>query len=98
LRSTEEHAMTRIQAKEIWDEWKWWLALVVFPLLLWGAKRYDASKLDERVFTTYVNQQLASEALRDVRDSARQERITSQLRYLICREDFSRQQCLRPDR
>lgn len=90
--------MTKQRAQEIWDEWKWWLALVVFPLVVWGAKRYDATKLDERVFADYVNREMAAQSLREVRDSARQERITQQLRYLVCREDFSRQQCLRPDR
>lgn len=90
--------MTRERAKEIWDRWQWVIGVLLLPLVLWAAKRYDASKLDERVFADYVNQQLANDALRDVRDSARQERITQQLRYLVCREDFSRQQCLRPDR
>jgi hypothetical protein len=86
------------RARELWDSARPWMLAVLLPLTLWAAKRYDASKLDERVFADYVNQQLAQDALREVRDSARQERIAQQLRYLICREDFSRQQCLRPER
>ena len=90
--------MTKEKAKEIWDEFKWWLAIIVFPLAVWGMKSYDAQKLDARVFVRYVDQQEAQRALRDVRDSARMERVTRELRYLTCRQDFSRQQCLRPDR
>lgn len=90
--------MTKDRARQIWDEWKWWLALVVFPLAILAAKKYDASKLDERTFAVYVQQQAAAVEQSRIRDSARMERINQQLRYLICREDFDRRQCLRPDR
>ena len=93
-----DDAMTKERAKQMWDEWKWWIAVIVLPLTILAAKTYDAKKLDERVFADYVNAQMARDAMRDVRDSSRQEQIGRQLRYLICREDFSRQQCLRPDR
>jgi hypothetical protein len=90
--------MTKDRAREVWDEYKWWIAAVVLPFTLWAAKSYDAAKLDAQVFVRYVDQQEAQRALRELRDSARQERVAAELRYLICRQDFSRQQCLRPNR
>ena len=90
--------MTTRELKDLASKWWWRVAAALLPFMLWGAKKYDASKLDERTFAVYVQQQAAAEQLRIVRDSARQEKISQQLRYLICREDFSRQQCLRPDR
>ena len=40
----------------------------------------------------------AAAVLREVRDSARYDGLRKRLDYVVCREDFSRQQCLRPDR
>lgn len=82
----------------MWDSIRPWVLGVLLTFGVWAFKKYDASKLDERTFADYVTAQQAKVALREQRDSARQEQINRQLRYLICREDFSRQQCLRPDR
>jgi hypothetical protein len=102
--------MTRHEAKEkaleIWGE----LGVVARAgallgllasmwLLVTAAKGATENWLLPRaVHTRYVDSIAASAVLHEVRDSARQEKIQQQLRYLICREDFSRQQCLRPDR
>ena len=94
--------MTRQDAKEkaidLWDEWKWWLALVVFPLVVWGARSFDESKLSTRRFDRYSDSVAAAAIQREIRDSARYDGLRKRLDYVICREDFTRKQCLRPDR
>lgn len=82
----------------MWDSWKWWLAVVVLPLSIWAAKSYDAAKLDAQVFVRYVDRQESERLQREIRDSVRQEQIGKQLRYLSCRQDFSRGECLRANR
>lgn len=76
--------MTKQRAREIWDEWKWWLALVVFPLAVWGAKSYDAAKLDAQVFNRYADHQEAQRILREERLEARLEDIRREVRYGNC--------------
>lgn len=94
------------KALEIWGEAGLSTRIaVVFGLIasVWLGVTAAIGTVDERYLlrrehARYQDSLAASAVLRDVRDSARQERIANQLRYLICREDFSRQQCLRPDR
>lgn len=98
MNSWKNFEMTKDRAMRLWQEWKWWVATVLIPFVTWAFLRYDASNLSTRRFERFTDSLQAASAVKDVRDSARQERIGQQLRYLICREDFSRQQCLRPER
>jgi hypothetical protein len=98
--------MTKERAKEMWNEWHWTTRAIVVSTLIggvWGGVTAARNEVDDRYVTRreWNHQQdsiAASAVLRDVRDSSRQEQIARQLKYLICREDFSRQQCLRADR
>jgi hypothetical protein len=90
--------MTKERAKEMWNEWKWWLALVVFPLVVWGARSFDDSKVSTRRFERYTDSLAAVTLLKERTDSLHHIVDDRKLDYLACRQDFSRKQCLRPDR
>jgi hypothetical protein len=72
------------KAKDLWDEWKWWLALVVFPLVVMAANKYDAQKLDTQVFNRYADHQEAQRVLREERIEARLEDLRREVRYGNC--------------
>lgn len=83
------------------DAWQWirrnWFEVVVVvavPILVWGAKRYDATKVDRSEFVRYQLEQAAQYRL----DEAHHESDDRQLRYLVCRQDFTRRECLDPNR
>lgn len=78
---------TKERAKQMWDEWKWWIALVVLPFSIWAFRTFDASKVGVHEFNAYVNQQYAKEELRTVRDSARYAELRREIRYGNCLQE-----------
>lgn len=68
-----------------WVQRNWWEILVVIlvPVVVWGAKRYDASKLDVQAFVVHqleLRQRFVADSLHHKQDDDR-------TRYLICRID-----------
>jgi hypothetical protein len=98
--------MTKERAKEMWGEMGLIarsMSVATLIALAWAG--LTAAKtgmetwfLPRTEYREHEAQRQSALELRALRDSARMERINSRLNYLICREDFPRQQCLRPDR
>lgn len=69
----------------------WIGGAILLPIAAWGAGRYDASKLDVSAFVIYTKTQDSIAGVQQLRDSA----VSSDLAYLICRQDFTRKECLK---
>lgn len=76
--------MTKERAKQLWERYQWHVAVILLPLALWAAKKYDASKVDTHAFEVFVNGELAKDVLREVRDSARYDALRRHQRYTDC--------------
>lgn len=87
--------MTRQDIKR-WAMRNWWEIIVVIalPVLVWGARKYDAGKVDVRAYEA----DQFRDRVRYVTDSLHHARDDQAIRYLVCRQDFTRRECLPPER